>query len=199
MKGVKDPRAELKKLAKGSLDTGREGVLKRAILDFLAHEPVVLVISQDPQGAEATAHASPAAARREIVYCMLDLAEDTLRHHDEARHEFLELAARGLFQAAIDRWNEEAREMGVDGFYFDTHYGKVEDGHSVKWLKNEAARMLRDEEKAGKYKPTRTNTGRRCSASIVDEWPGILGTVHSCYEPEGHLGEHRSFHGRTWS
>lgn len=148
---MKDQRRELKELAKALRTSeyygmgGQGAGLADAVLAFLKDERVTLVIGQDEYGVTCTAHPSPGAARRETISCMLDVIDDVWREEDdETRLKFLRLVSEGHFNAAAAVWNEQAREDGVDGVYFDTHKGKVEKNYSGEALSGRAASIMED-------------------------------------------------------
>lgn len=144
-----DPRKELRRLAVCTLREDPDDILASRVLDFLNKETVTLVISQDRQGCEATAHPTLAAARREMISCMLDYEDDFFDEPGDW-HEFLALVAKGFFQAAIDKWNEEAITQGSHGVYFHTHNGKVEKNYTVRDLKQHASSLLDNERRLGR-------------------------------------------------
>lgn len=158
LKKWKDPRKELRTLAKELKASeyygmgGQGAKLADAVLKFLKHEDITIVMCDDEGGMTATAHPSPHYARLEMISCMLDIGGQYFSN-PEYGHEFLELVRDGKFKTAIDYWNSESAEQGSDGVYYDWHDGKVEKNYTVEDLKERAREALDDERKLGRYKP----------------------------------------------
>lgn len=154
----KDPRKRLRALAKELKASeyygmgGQGAKLADAVLTFLKHEDITIVICDDEYGRTATAHPSPHYARLEMISCMLDSGRQYFANTEDG-HEFLELVRDGKFKTAIAFWNSESAEQGSDGVYYDWHDGKVEKNYTVEDLKERAREALDDERKLGRYKP----------------------------------------------